>query len=368
MKIAYLSFNYFPSHYAHTVQILKMCQAFNNLDHDITLFAQKSENYISDEDIFYNYLIINPFNIQWINLSKNKWIYRLKILWIIFKLRTKFDLYYTRNIFIAFLLLIFNKASILELHSVANSIVDKLLLPLILNSEIKIVTISKKLAEILSEKYNLPVSRFIIEHDAYDINELRHMEPHGLDFPKKSINQKYIIYLGSFYLGRGIDLIIELAKRFNEHFFLCIGGNDEEIKNIGNYLSGVPNLFLYKRVSHKKVPSILSDADILIMPYEKKVTVEGKGDTSYFMSPMKMGEYLAAGKPILASSLPSLREILIDRINAILCNPNDLEDWVNKLKILLNNKELCDLLSVNAKNTIIKLTWENRVKNILNNV
>lgn len=364
MKIAYLSFNLFPSHYAHTVQIMKMCQAFKNLNHDVTLFAQKHEKYTSDEKLFNDYLITNTFYIHWLKFPKNNLLYRLKILWTIFRLNSKFDLYYTRNIFLAVCLIIFNKKAILELHSDANSKLERLLLPLVFKSNIKIVTISNALAEYLSIKYRISIKRFIIEHDAYDLEELKKIKPHGLIFPAR-VNQKYIIYVGSFYPGRGIDLIIELAKRFPEHFFLCIGGNDNEIKNLSYNLKYMKNLFLYKRVEHSKVPAILSEADILIMPYKDKVTIEGKGDTSRFMSPMKMGEYLAAGKPIIASSLPSIMEILVDNVNALLCIPNDRVQWENKLNNLLNDKLLCDKLSMNAKITSNKLTWENRVKNIL---
>ncbi len=368
MKIAYLSYNLFPSHYAHTIQILKMCQAFTKVGHRVTLYAQKSETFINEDELFDEYLIYETFKIKWKILPQKTWLFRLSLLLKIFFLviANKYDLYYTRNTLISFLLTKLNKRVILELHNTAISKLERILIPIIIKSPTKIVTISRVLAEILAKTYNVSTFRFVIEHDAFDLEEMKLGKPHKLQFPQK-LNKKFVMYVGSFYPGRGIEFIIELAKHFKNYYFLCIGGNDKLIENIHSKVEDLSNIFLYNKINHSRVAAVLKEADILLMPYANVVTVEGSGDSSRFMSPMKVGEYLSAGKPIIASKLPSLMEILIDNENALLSEPGNLEDWRNNLSQLLNNQKLRIKISKGAINTVKKLTWENRVENILKN-
>lgn len=61
------------------------------------------------------------------------------------------------------------------------------------------------------------------------------------------------------------------------------------------------------------------------MPYQRRVTVAGSGrDTVQWMSPLKMFEYLGAGRLVIASDLPVLREVLDDDI-AVLADPEDID-------------------------------------------
>ena len=100
---------------------------------------------------------------------------------------------------------------------------------------------------------------------------------------------------------------------------------------------------------------------------QKEVSIGVKGfDTALWMSPIKMFEYMSVGVPIISSDLPVLREILIDKHNCLLVDPEDLMCWSSALKKILYNKLFSDKISgIAYREFRQKYTWEFRAKNIL---
>ena len=84
------------------------------------------------------------------------------------------------------------------------------------------------------------------------------------------------------------------------------------------------NLIYMGYFRNKDARKLMSCMDALLMPYQNKVSIgKTKSDTSKWMSPMKMFEYLASGVPVFSSNLPVLQEILIDNVNVFLVSPED---------------------------------------------
>jgi len=85
---------------------------------------------------------------------------------------------------------------------------------------------------------------------------------------------------------------------------------------------------------------------------------------AYFMSPLKMFEYMASQRPIVATNLPSTREVLNEN-NAVLVEPDDSEKLAKGIKKVLDNKELSQKIAEQAYLDVKKYTWEKRVKDII---
>ena len=257
----------------------------------------------------------------------------------------------TRSLITSFFLSLFKIFHKVEIHNEMKGLTKFLLIDLnFINSKYveKVIFISLK----LSSKFK--VKKKIILHDAVDISNFQK--------PKFKTNIKSIGYLGSFYKGRGIELIIELAKRnLNLNFYLI--GKEKNFQ-FGTGLTS--NIKVLNHVPYSKVPNLLFNLDILLMPYQKIVQVNSENlNTASYCSPLKMFDYLASGKIIISSNLPGITEILKDNFNSLIVDGNNVNQWHNAIKKTINNKKLSKKISLNAYKTALNNTWEKRVNKII---
>jgi glycosyltransferase involved in cell wall biosynthesis len=96
------------------------------------------------------------------------------------------------------------------------------------------------------------------------------------------------------------------------------------------------------------------------------MTIKGGSTAAEFTSPIKLFEYMASRRPIVATSLPSIKEILKDGSNALLVGPDDVDLLVKGIKRVLEDHALAEKLAAQAGSDVKKYTWEKRVKRILN--
>ena len=109
--------------------------------------------------------------------------------------------------------------------------------------------------------------------------------------------------------------------------------------------------------------------DVLLAPYQQKVIVGNGKNTADRMSPLKIFEYMAAGKPIICSDLPVLHEVLEHNVNALLCSPDNVDEWFETINKIRNNKELALRIGNKAKEIFLeKYTWKIRAQNVLNGI
>jgi len=114
-----------------------------------------------------------------------------------------------------------------------------------------------------------------------------------------------------------------------------------------------------------RVPLYLVAADVLAMPYSANTKTPSGEDTTEWMSPLKLYEYLAASRPIVATDLPMLRRTLTHEHNALLVRPDDCESLQAAIARILADPALADRLAANARQTAQSHTWVARAKSIL---
>jgi glycosyltransferase involved in cell wall biosynthesis len=173
-------------------------------------------------------------------------------------------------------------------------------------------------------------------------------------------------YTGHLYPGRGMETLVALARSNPEVGFLWVGGEPADVERWKRLVTAaeLKNVRLTGFVPNQRLPLYQAACDVLLMPYERQVSVSSGGDTASFTSPMKVFEYMAAGRAILSSDLPVLREVL-NTHNAVLLPPEDPEVWSQALKALQRDPQWRQALAAQAQAAVQRYTWEARARRTL---
>ncbi|MFC1665517.1 glycosyltransferase family 4 protein [Pseudomonadota bacterium] len=225
-----------------------------------------------------------------------------------------------------------------------------------------VVVISEALSKELLSTYPELAGRVIVAHDAAPYFECPSPVPLERSQPMN------VLYAGSLYAGKGMELLLEIAPACPWAMFRILGGTDEDIsKWMALIPGGVKNIRFLGRKPHSLVREQMIQADVLVAPYQSRVSVHGGGgNVAQWMSPLKIFEYMEANRPIIASNLPVLGEILTHRRNALMASPDDVDEWVAALQELRCEPNLARSIARCAREDFeSKYSWRSRAIHIM---
>ena len=117
-------------------------------------------------------------------------------------------------------------------------------------------------------------------------------------------------------------------------------------------------------VKHEVIPLYQAAADVLLMPYSRSIEASSGQDIAEVINPMKMFEYMAAGRGIVSADLPSIREVLNEG-NAVLVEPGKIGDWRLEIEALLADEPRRLALGKQARLDVEQLTWVKREERVM---
>ena len=370
MHIAYLSHALIPSRSANSVNIMKMCAAFRRNGHDVTLLIpDRPGRDTSVVDNFSYYGVENSFAIQrlpWGAYVGRSYVYAVRSA-LSLKER-KIDLVYTRFLSGAVAAVhLTDKKVVFEAHAPADDqgLLGRRLLSASAtrSSFTRTIVISDALRDRYASDVPRLKSRVVVAHDAAD--RVGHdVAPIAID---RKPGEIIVGYAGQLYRGKGMELIARIAPMCPWAQFHVVGGSSADVEQWRQQVAHVHNLHLHGFVPPAQVPRYLSGFDILLAPYQRTVSVYGAaGDVAKWMSPLKLFEYMAAGKPIVCSDLSVLKEIMRHEYNSLLCHPDDPQAWTRALTRLRDEPALCSALAGNAACDFeANYTWTARAERVL---
>ena len=385
MKIVFIASSRVPSTTANSIQVMKVCQAFAQLGHAVRLLVpeQGQLQLPNKTDLAAFYGLQADFSVEWLLANRNL-PHRLQgyyFSWRAVKRAQALDadIVYTWPPQAALFALLRQMPVMFELHEPPSGFIGPLIFRLILalpgygfTGNIRFLPITQVLADMLAQRYprfgkkRLGISQ-VIAPDGVDLERYLVMPDAAIARRQLGLPEGLTAgYTGHLYQGRGMGLLVELARRFPEVQFLWVGGKPEDVSAWRERLAeqGVPNITLTGFIENRDLPLYQAAADILLMPYERKVTGSSGGNTADFASPMKMFEYMACERAIISSALPAIGEVLNEK-NAVLCPPEDVEAWVKAFKDLLDNPEKRQQLARQARLDVEAYTWQKRARRSL---
>jgi len=369
MKLIYIANARIPTEKAHGIHIMKMCETFaSHNDIEVMLIVPKRFNKIK-KDPFDYYGVARSFKLKklpcldLVPLDKcighlGLWVTSLSFAFFSFFyiLFQKTDIIYTRDKFLL-PLSFFKRDFIFEAHTFPK---NYFFYALFLKKLKRMVVITQKLRDsfirrgMFQEK--ILVAPDGVDLEKFDIKKTKEECRKKLVLP---IDKKIALYAGHLYEWKGVTVLLEVARKVQDILFVFVGGTKEDIESFEKKVQGFDNVMIVGHKLYKEMPDWLKSADVLILPNSSETEI-----SKYWTSPMKMFEYMASKRPIIASALSSISEIL-NNDNAILVEPDNSEALSRGIKEVLQNTQLSNEISAKAFQDVQQYTWQERVNNIL---
>ena len=347
---------------------MKMCHAFAANDNEVTLYAHLNKNE-QDVDVFKYYGVNKIFKIKPLINSTIPYFGHLNGL--IMALRAKInmaDMVIGRHPTGCFFSAFIGLNTFLEIHEPVNKsgkLTHFLFKQLIRFKHFHgLVVITHALKNYYEKKYKPLHNGIFVAPDCADP-----IQENAIPVTLKKSRRKISVgYIGHLYKGRGIDVILAVAKVCDWAEFHLVGGNQKDIDYWLSQNGDQSNVNFHGFKPPSEVERYRLAFDILLAPYQNKLETSSGANTVEWMSPLKIFEYMATGKPIICSDLPVLHEVMVHEKNALLCAPDDIGAWKYNLERLRDNYDLRQKLGKTAYKDFIKYyTWEARANRLIDN-
>ena len=177
-----------------------------------------------------------------------------------------------------------------------------------------------------------------------------------------------LLYIGTLADWQGLDIIVKALPAILEkrpvHLQIVGRGRSRQRKVLAKQIRKLgieDHVTVQPAVPHHEIPALIASADICVAPL-------GLNDRNVTQGacPIKVLEYMAAGRPLLASNMPIVRELVREDMDALLFSPSDPEDLARQTIALLNDFELSKRLAKSAsERALTKFTWHESQKKLL---
>jgi len=197
--------------------------------------------------------------------------------------------------------------------------------------------------------------------------DTRDFNPHRYNISQIKTNLgldkgKLCLYSGRLEGWAGVNIISKLCdmamnKKLDVKFVLVGSGT----------LKAIPkeNVVLMGEVAYDKVPAILAIADAILIPFPNN-------EVAHAASPLKLFEGMSMQKPVIASKVSGIQDVVLDGENGFLADPENVNEWIEKLETILTYENIAKKVGQNARRTVEeKFEWNclaKQYEEILNSV
>lgn len=185
----------------------------------------------------------------------------------------------------------------------------------------------------------------------------------GRAFPGLPAGEQRVVYAGQLYPWKGVDVLVEAMTEVPNARLVILGGIEQE-PDLARIRGLVASRGLGLRTEmpgtlpQPRVAAELRQAAVVAVPFLKS------GMTERHTSPIKLFEALAAGRPIVATDLPSSREVLRDGETALLVPPGDASALAAAIRRLLEDRALAERLARAAWDEAPQYSWDARARKL----
>lgn len=372
-KIFLIFHGRFPSEKAAALFAAKSCESFAEEKRDVVLLVPKRFG-IVNKDPFEYYNLKKNFTIKYlptvdlfyIPFFKNFAFYVSLVcfslsctMYLFFKSKIEDVIYSNENLPIFFASL-FRKNTFFEVHDMPRG---SLFFYKKLFRFIKGVIVTNKWKrDNLARIFNVSKEKMLYEMNAVDLQEFsisakQEEAKKILKIPSQGI---MVLYTGHLYSWKGVDTLAKAVEFLSPNITVYfVGGTEKDIADFKKRFGYIPNIVIAGHKNHKEMPLWQRAADVVVVPNTAKEDI-----SKYDTSPMKIFEYMTSKKPIVATDIPSIKEIL-NNTNSIIVSPDNPMAMAQGIMDVLNDSALAQKIASQAYQDVLIHTWGARAKRVL---
>jgi len=223
-----------------------------------------------------------------------------------------------------------------------------------------IACLTQWLADDLRDEFSLS-KRMAIVPDGVDIDAA---EKARKPMEGECVNKRaQLLYLGSLHPWKGIERLLSAMPEIKDAHLLIAGGPGKRISELRAQAMeyGISDRIEFAgEIPPAKRFEIINSASICMLPLTD--TMIG----SRYTSPLKLFEYMAMGKPIVAADVPAIRSVITSGVDGLLVPVDDQQSLAEAVNLLLNNPEQGKSIGDAARKTVLNFTWTSRAQTLLN--
>ena len=372
MRILFPTLARFPGPGASVVQVANMAQALAELGHEVVVVAPAGppRSAASGASTEQDFGFVPAFAVRTLSRGIHRgqsYLHALRIARI--ASTERFDLVFSRNLRACLLPAMRGIPTVFEVHTlnVLTGPQDRRVVRRLQRAPGfgGFVAISQALADDVARTVGIDPERILVAHDAVRITDDTSTAAR-VESPQGTVS---VGYTGSMYPGRGVELLVTVVEREPRITLHLVGGPEQVARA---WATSAPRahaagrIVIHGPVSPARSRELQRGFDVLVAPFARRVSTDSGVDSSRWMSPMKVFEYMASGRPIVISDLPVLREILRPGIDAIMVTPEDADALADAVRLLADDRALAGRLAASALERARELfTWRRRAERIL---
>ena len=389
-KLLYISTMRLPTEKAHGLQIMQNCEAFADAGCDVTLWVARRWNtreMRAVADPFQYYGVSANFKLRRIpcidlfplfpadSAGARLAFYILQLSYalasVILLLFTRADIYFSRDAIIMSLLSRLRAPSSLayEAHQFPASGRGAALQRQVVTRVGSVIAVTPRLREDLLRQRGADLGRTIVAHDGIRKARFEQLPDRAtarrqIGWTQEAFIVGYVGRLHTLGMDKGVGTLVDALATIEGAHLALVGGPDDMadcLRNRWRELGLPPERFLYAgHVPPAEVPLYLSAFDVCALP------LPAETHFAQYASPMKLFEYMAAGRAIVASDLPSWADVATDGETALLLPPDDVAAWSKAIEGLRRDCDLRMRLGKRARERALeRYSWDVRAQRIL---
>jgi glycosyltransferase involved in cell wall biosynthesis len=360
-----------PTEKAYGIQMANTCNALALKGVDVTLLTAHHTNTVAEDFFDYYKLDRSRFQLRYFNIPNifertrfGFWLHLM--LFSVVSLSTiigrGYKVLYSREPFPLLFLAFGPYTTVYEMHDFP---VSHHRTQAFLCRKVSRLVVTNEWAKTQCvERYGIAPEKILVTPNGFDADSFKNPltieeARQNLSFPR---DKKIIMYSGHLYGWKGVDVILQLAKEMRAVQFVFVGGTSEAQHELQERYGVQPNVLFIPHQPPHLIPQYLQAADVLVLP-----NIPVNQHSEFSTSPIKLFEYMAARRPVVASRLPSITSVVNDE-QVFFAEPGNVADWKRVIEGVIMDQSRTEEKVERAVIRSGSFTWLSKAEKIMHHV